>query len=136
MDLLIWIAVIIGGLFVAGWILSAMAKTQKNVVVRATPAAIAETIDGHFAKLWWPPVAGRGQFNFRARGFGLGGILKGKPTLSIDLAPTPDGATEVQVWMSEWGQQSGIVALADRFVLKRSALFRKLRTLEAAAHSG
>lgn len=130
MDFLIGIGVVVGAILIFGWILSAMAKSQQNVVVRATSAVIAETIDRHFAKLWWPPVEGRGQFNFRAGGFGLGGVLKKKPVLSIDLQPLPDGSTEVQVWMSEWGQKSGIVGLADRFVLKRSALFRKLRSLE------
>jgi len=91
-------------------------------------------IKSHFTRVWWPPTAGVGQFNFKARGFGLGGVLKKKPTLSIDLQPTPDGATEVQVWMSEWGQQSGIVALGDRVVLKRRSLLRKLRSLESAEH--
>ena len=132
MDLLIWLFVIIGVAFALGWILSAMAKTQQNVVIRAAPADIADTIGRHFNKLWWPPVEGSGQFNFRARGFGLGGVIKKKPTLSIDLQAAPNGATEVQVWMSEWGQQSGVVGLADRVVLKRFGLLRKLRSLEAA----
>lgn len=129
------IAVFVGVAFVVGWILSSSAKNQQNLVVNAAPAVIAETIAGHFNRLWWPPVSGRGQFNFKARGFGLGGVLKGKPVMSIDLEQTPDGATEVQVWMSEWGHQAGIVALADRFVWKRYTLMKKLRSIDVSAHS-
>lgn len=135
MELLVGIAVFIGVAFIVGWIISSSAKTQQNLVVNAPPALIAETIAGHFSKLWWPPVSGRGQFNFKARGFGLGGVLKGKPVMSIDLEQTPDGAIEVQVWMSEWGHQAGIVALADRFVWKRYTLMKQLRSIDVAAHS-
>lgn len=36
---------------------------------------------------------------------------------------------EVQVWMSEWGHLGGIVGSADRVVLRRRSLFRKLGAL-------
>ncbi|WP_131831333.1 hypothetical protein [Mycobacteroides abscessus] len=122
-------------MFVAAWVLSAMAKTQKNVVVRADPNLIADTIRGHFTKLWWPPAQGHGQFNFRGRGFGVAGIIKKKPVMSIDLDAQHDGSTEVQVWMSEWGTMYGMVGLADRVVMKRASLFRKLRALEVPTPS-
>lgn len=131
MDLLVGILVIFIALLVLGWVLSAMAKSQKALVVRADPQLIADTINGHFGKVWWPPAKdGPGQFNFRARGFGLGGIMTTRPVLSIDLEASPGGGTEVQVWMSSFGHQVGIIALADRVVLKRLSLFRRLRALE------
>lgn len=131
MEIVVGILVVLACMFVAAWVISAMAKTQKNVVVRADPNAIAETIRSHFTKLWWPPTQGRGHFNFRGRGYGMAGIIKKKPVMSIDLEAQPDGSTEVQVWMSEWGTMYCMVGLADRVVMKRASLFRKLRALEA-----
>lgn len=133
MEILIGIVVFVGVIYVFGLVLSFKAKAQQDLVIRADPGAIASTIEGHFTKVWWPTTRGDGAFNYRPRGLGLGGgVIKKKPVLSISLEPTPDGATAVQAWMSEWGQGSGIVGLADRVVFKRSGLFRKLRALEAS----
>lgn len=47
MNLLIWIAVIIAAIFVLGWILSAMAKSQQNTVIMARPDAVTEVDRAH-----------------------------------------------------------------------------------------
>jgi hypothetical protein len=132
MDVLIALVVIVAVAFVLGWALSLAAKQQRDITVQAQPADIVDLIQRHFGSVWWREVSGRGQLNFRARGLGLGAVLKNKPTLSIDVEQLSDSTYAVQVWMSAWGQQSGVVALADRVVVKRLSLFRKLRALNPA----
>lgn len=135
MDFLIGLVVFIAVAFVLGWVVSSMAKQQREITVQTEPALAVEVIQQHFGSVWWREVAGPGQLNFRARGLGLGAVLKTKPTLSIDVDQLDASTFSVQVWMSAWGQQAGIVALADRVVLKRAGLFRKLRSLNPVAAS-
>lgn len=135
MDFLIGLVVFIAVAFVLGWVVSSMAKQQREITVQTEPALAVEVIRQHFGSVWWRQVAGPGQLNFRARGLGLGAVLKTKPTLSIDVDQLDASTFSVQVWMSAWAQQAGIVALADRVVLKRAGLFRKLRSLNPVAAS-
>ncbi|MFG1770716.1 hypothetical protein ACGFIX_14175 [Nocardia salmonicida] len=129
--------VLVGGLavMILGVILSLIAKRQLDIIVPVPRGDVAQLIVTEFKKMGWKSVEGRGEFNYRSWGIGLGvagfGDYKalGHPVMSIDLEDLPEGDTAVSIWMSEgrsrWGQVGGV----DRFLSKRWMLSRKLAAL-------
>ncbi|KAF0845287.1 hypothetical protein [Nocardia caishijiensis] len=135
------VVILIGAvaIVILGVVLSFIAKRQVDYIVPVPRGDVAQLIVGEFRKLGWKAVDGRGEFNFRSWGFGLGvagfGDFQalGHPVMSIDLEDHPGGGTEVSIWMSEgksrWGQVGGV----DRFLSKRWTLSRRLAALAATS---
>lgn len=74
----------------------ALATTQ--VESRYTPEETAQIVDGAFGgarSVLWANTSGPGTINKRRRGY-RGGI-----TMSIDIEPSPDGGSRVNMWASE-----------------------------------
>ncbi|MCK0177620.1 hypothetical protein [Mycolicibacterium sp. F2034L] len=119
----------VGAMMVVSWIMTFKARRQDNILVDAPAEAITATIESSFAGLGWKKVDGPGVFNFRARGFGLGGYGKERPVISIAFEDMEDGTTGVGIWTSSWNSQAGIMAFCDRVVEKKFRLSRELLAL-------
>ncbi len=124
---LIWI----GAVMVLGWVLSAMSKRQVTLGTSASPELVVETVLDEFATFGWKRVDGRGALNFKPRGFGMSAATLKKPVVSIDVERVDSGITQVDIWMSQWSTQGGIVGFCDRVVAKVWQLRRRVVQLDA-----
>ncbi|MQY20129.1 hypothetical protein [Nocardia macrotermitis] len=124
--LLIWI----GALLILGLVLSSMAKRQVSVRLGAPAELVLEAVLDEFKTLGWTRVNGPGAFNFKARGFGMSMNL-GKPVVSVDVEQQEDGSTGVDIWLSTWNSQWGVVGCCDRVVTKVWQVQRRMAQLEA-----
>ncbi|WP_157117467.1 hypothetical protein [Nocardia vaccinii] len=128
---LIWI----GAVLVLGWVLSAVATRQVTLGTSASVGLVMETILDEFGTFGWKRVDGRGALNFKPRGFGMSAATLKKPVVSIDVERVDDGITQVDIWMSQWSTQGGIVGFCDRVVTKVWLLQRRVVQLEADMRS-
>ena len=126
----VFLVVVIGVPLTTSFVLSAMAKQQKDIVV-GVPVAVATTaVQDAFRGMGWTETHGKGALNFRCRGFGLSSMaIKTKPVLSIAFADAGGGATQVSVWLSEWGTSWAQMGCCDRVVLKRRKVVKALESL-------
>lgn len=122
---LVWL----GGLIIAAWVMSFLAKRQMDLLVAAPIQLAAETVEQHFRGLGWRRVDGRGNYNFQSRGMGLGSFNMTNPVLSIDLEAVDPTSTGVSIWMSAASTRMGMVSSCDRVLTKRWKLSRKLAGL-------
>ena len=132
---LISLLVYILGAAITGWVLSVMARRQLDLVVHASTRAVSAAVADSFSGVGWKSVNGPGQFNFQARGLGLGAYNAKRPVISIDVEDNADGAALVNIWTSAWSSQFGMMALCDRVITKRFRLGRKLAELSSATHT-
>lgn len=116
---------------ISGWILTVIARRQKDVLVWADPDTVTATVQESFSGVGWKQVDGPGQLNFQARGLGFGSFNADRPVISVGLEGQPDGTTDVSIWTSKGQMQFGFMALCDRVVSKRFWLARKLAELSS-----
>lgn len=123
------ILIVIAVMMVEAWILTFMAGRQHDHLVLASPQQVRAVVEESFSGVGWKRVNGRGQLNYKARGFGLGAYGMKRPVVSVDITDRGDGSTEVNIWTSEWNSRSGMMALCDRVVSKKFWLGHKLAAL-------
>ena len=117
---------VIVALLVLSLVFSVVAKRQVSYAVAAPRSEAVGLVYAEFKKLGWKEVNGRGELNYQSRGIGVGVQGRKHPVLSIDFEDLPGGATQVDLWMSEWESVLGMVPAWDRVLSKRWMLGRRL----------
>lgn len=124
MDIVFLLFVLLIGVLIASWTLSAFARRHVLIPTALPAARAAEVCEGRFARLAWRRVEGRGDLNFQARGIRFRGAEP--PVLSLDVH-TEDGHTVLEMWMSSWTTQFGMVDHVEKVFWKRWTLPKALR---------
>jgi hypothetical protein len=134
MDVVFVIFMLLVAVVVAGWVISVLARRHVLVATSLSPEHAAQVCDSKFSRLGWRRVDGRGDLNYQARGIGSRG--RTPPVLSISIGTDESGVTGVELWMSEWTGQYGMVNHIEKVFWKRWTLPRALREAEAGAAIG
>lgn len=134
MDVVFVIFMLLVAVVVAGWVISVLARRHVLVATSLSPEHAAQVCDSKFSRLGWRRVDGRGDLNYQARGIGSRG--RTPPVLSISIGTDESGVTGVELWMSEWTSQYGMVNHIEKVFWKRWTLPRALREAEAGAAIG
>lgn len=117
------------------WTVSLLAKKHVYVMTTLSPDRAAAACDQKFSGLAWRRVEGRGDLNYQARGFAIGGATP--PVMSISIeTDDASGLTAVEFWMSKWTTRYGMVNHVEKVFWKRWSIPKALREAETAAPIG